>query len=108
VSEVTRTPSRTARLGLSDISANETRTFAIETAAADADADFHGLFLVTDLPTRLSRVGARGPDASDADAAVALRQEDFATGDIAWEVIDASGSPEETLDQARMEIERRL
>jgi aminoglycoside phosphotransferase family enzyme/predicted kinase len=81
---------------------------AIETAAAGVGADFHGLFLVADLPTRLSRVGARGPDASDADAAVALRQEDFATGDIAWEIIDASGLPDETLDQARMEIERRL
>jgi predicted kinase len=60
------------------------------------------------LPTRFSRVGARGPDASDADAAVAKKQEDFATGDVTWEIIDASGSPEETLDQARTELDRRL
>lgn len=79
---------------------------ALETAAAAAGADFHGLFLVADLPTRLARVGERGPDASDADAAVAQRQEDFAIGDVTWEIIDASGAPEETLAQARMEIAR--
>jgi aminoglycoside phosphotransferase family enzyme/predicted kinase len=80
---------------------------ALETAAAAAGADFHGLFLVADLPTRLARVGGRGPDASDADAAVAQRQEDFAIGDVTWEIIDASGAPDETLAQARMEIARR-
>jgi uncharacterized protein len=80
---------------------------ALETAAAAAGADFHGLFLVADLPTRLARVAGRGPDASDADAAVAQRQEDFAIGDVTWEIIDASGAPDETLAQARMEIARR-
>jgi aminoglycoside phosphotransferase family enzyme/predicted kinase len=81
---------------------------AIETAAAEAGTDFHGLFLLADLPTRLSRVGSRGPDASDADAAVAKKQEDFVIGDVTWEIIDASGSPEETFDQARIELDRRL
>jgi uncharacterized protein len=103
---------RTARAGHSAIAdavfARPQERSAIETAAAEAGAGFHGLFLVADLPTRLGRVGSRGPDASDADAAVARQQEDFATGDVTWEIIDASGSPEETLDQARMEIERRL
>ena len=33
-------------------------------------------------------------------------QEDFAIGDVTWEIIDASGAPEETLAQARMEIAR--
>ncbi len=80
---------------------------ALETTAAAASADFHGLFLVADLPTRLARVGGRGPDASDADAIVAQRQEDFAIGDVTWEIIDAAGSPEETLAQAQMEIARR-
>jgi hypothetical protein len=80
---------------------------ALETTAAAAGADFHGLFLVADLPTRLARVSGRGPDASDADAAVAQHQEDFAIGDVTWEIIDAAGAPEETLAQARMEIARR-
>jgi aminoglycoside phosphotransferase family enzyme/predicted kinase len=80
---------------------------AIEAKAIDSGADFHGLFLVADLPIRLSRVGSRAPDASDADATVARRQQDYAIGDVAWEIIDASGSPEETLEQARAELHRR-
>ncbi len=103
---------RVARAGYSAIAdavfAKPQERSAVETAAAAAGAVFHGLFLVADLPTRLSRVGARGPDASDADATVAQSQEDFAIGDVTWEIIDASGSPEETLDQARMEVGRRL
>jgi uncharacterized protein len=71
-----------------------------------AGTTFRGLFLHVDLPTRLQRVGGRGPDASDADAAVARKQEEFEFGDIGWTVIDASGSPEQTLAQARAAIER--
>ena len=80
---------------------------AIETAADKAGAGFHGLFLVTDLPTRLNRIGARGPDASDADAEVARKQEEFDTGTVAWAIVDASGSPEQTLRSARAAIDRR-
>ena len=79
---------------------------AIETAAAAAGADFHGLFLTADLPTRLQRVGARGPDASDANAEVARKQEEFAIGTLTWPVIDASGSPEQTLNKARAALKR--
>ena len=103
---------RVARAGHSAIAdavfAQPHERAAIEQAAAAADALFHGLFLVADLPVRLSRVGGRGPDASDADAAVAAKQEEIAVGNVAWEIIDASGAPEETLAQARGEIERRL
>ncbi len=74
---------------------------AIEAAAAAAQADFRGLFLVADLPTRLDRVGSRGPDASDADARVARIQDEFDIGTITWTIIDASGSPEQTLAEAR-------
>ena len=80
---------------------------AIEAAAAGAGAEFRGLFLYADLPTRLHRVGARGPDASDADAAVARKQEEFAMGDTGWLNIDASGPPEQTLANARAAIEPR-
>ena len=109
---LTEKAARVARAGSSAIAdavfANPDERTAIERAAAEAGANFHGLFLVADLPTRLNRVGSRGPDASDADAAVAQKQEDFAIGAVAWEIIDASGTPEETLDQARMEVVRRL
>jgi aminoglycoside phosphotransferase family enzyme/predicted kinase len=70
-------------------------------AAAKASGSFVGLFLTADLATRVRRVGQRAHDASDADAAVARRQEDYALGDIAWTQIDASGSPAETLAAAR-------
>jgi uncharacterized protein len=81
---------------------------AIEAAAAAAGIAFRGLFLVADLPTRLARIGGRGPDASDADAAVARRQEDYALGSIAWTTIDASGSPEQTLHRALMCLGRTI
>ena len=74
---------------------------AIEAAAAAAQADFRGLFLVADLPTRLDRVGERGPDASDANAEVARKQEEFAIGTINWTIVDASGSPGQTLAKAK-------
>jgi predicted kinase len=82
---------------------------AIEAAAAGAraGAGFHGLFLVANLQTRLARIGSREPDASDADAAVARQQEDFAIGSVAWEIVDAAGSPEQTLAKARAAIDRR-
>ncbi len=78
---------------------------AIETAAAAAKADFRGLFLAADLRTRLDRVGSRGPDASDADAKVARMQNAFDIGKVTWTIVDASGSPEETLAIARAAIE---
>jgi aminoglycoside phosphotransferase family enzyme/predicted kinase len=101
---------RVARAGHSAIAdavfARPEERAAIETAAAAAGAQFHGLFLIADLPTRTARIGSRGPDASDADAAVAQSQESFATRDVTWEIIDASGTPDETLAQAKAEIER--
>jgi len=62
---------------------------------------FRGLFLTADLATRLSRVGGRKGDASDADAAVARRQERYDLGAMDWTRLDASGTPEETLHRAK-------
>ena len=73
---------------------------ALETAVAGASVEFCGLFLFTDLTTRLQRVGARAPDVSDADAEVVRKQEEFTIGAITWECVDASGSPEQTLANA--------
>jgi len=77
-----------------------------ERAAAAASAEilgvpFLGLFLAADLDTRVARVSGRGRDASDADAAVARRQESYDLGALDWVRIDASGSPEETFARAR-------
>jgi predicted kinase len=75
-----------------------------ETVAAIARASgvaFAGLFLTADLATRIARIGDRTGDASDADAAVARRQEDYALGSLDWSVVDASGTPEETRVRAK-------
>ena len=73
----------------------------MQQSAAALGAPFHGLFLTADLATRIARVGSRSHDASDADAAVAHRQESYDLGMIDWARIDASGTPEETLARAR-------
>ena len=77
-----------------------------ERAVAAASAEilgvpFDGLFLAADLATRVARVSGRGRDASDADAAVARRQETYDLGTFDWRRIDASGTPEETFARAR-------
>jgi hypothetical protein len=70
-------------------------------SAAALGVACHGLFLTADLARRLARVGSRGRDASDADAAVARKQESYDLGVLDWARIDASGTPEETLARAR-------
>jgi len=73
-------------------------------AIAAADAPFRGLFLTADLPTRLARVTSRTADASDANAAIARMQQDYELGSFDqphWTLVDASGTPEETLARAK-------
>jgi len=70
-------------------------------ARAADDASFQGLFLTANLETRLARVGTRMGDASDADASVAQKQEQFDLGRITWSKVDASGTPDDTLLRAR-------
>jgi aminoglycoside phosphotransferase family enzyme/predicted kinase len=74
---------------------------AIAQVAAEAAAPFRGLFLTADVTTRVTRVGGRRHDASDADAAVARQQETYALGDLDWMPVDAGGTPAETLARAR-------
>jgi aminoglycoside phosphotransferase family enzyme/predicted kinase len=64
-------------------------------------AAFRGLFLTTDLETRVARVCGRAHDASDADARIARAQEQYDLGAIDWETVDASGDPPATLSRAR-------
>lgn len=56
-----------------------------------------GLFLVADLKIRQARISQRAADASDATAEVARLQEQFDIGTVDWTIIDASGTPEDTL-----------
>jgi len=77
---------------------------AIAQVAARHNVPFVGLYLVADLETRLRRVSARTRDASDADASVARAQERYALGTIDWLKIDASGTPEQTLQRAQAAI----
>jgi predicted kinase len=63
--------------------------------------DFHGLFLTVDMATRIARVGSRVNDASDAGAEIARKQEDYDLGNLDWQTVDASGTPEETLERAK-------
>jgi hypothetical protein len=79
---------------------------AVRDAAHRLNARFHGFFLDTDLATRLRRVGRREPDASDATPDIAGRQENYNIGAIDWAVIDASGTPEQSLKQCQSRIAR--
>ena len=73
----------------------------MQRAAQLTGVRFDGLFLEADLATRLARVNTRSADASDADAAVARRQENYQLGVLEWTRVDASGTPAETLARAR-------
>jgi hypothetical protein len=85
--------------------AHETERAAVQDAARQAKVRFAGLFLVADLATRLGRVGRRERDASDATPEIAGRQEKYDIGAVDWAVIDASGTPEQTLRQSRTALD---
>ena len=79
---------------------------AIKDAAKSARLPLQGLFLTADTATRLSRVGGRVRDASDADTAVAQAQERYELGHLDWARIDASETPEATLARAKAALHR--
>ncbi len=89
---------------LDAVFARDTERAAAGSAARQSNARFVGLFLVTDLATRQSRVGRRESDASDATPEVAGRQESYNIGAIDWAVIDASGTPDQTLAKSQARI----
>jgi predicted kinase len=84
--------------------AHETERNAIRDAARRLNVRFVGLFLVTDLATRQSRVDHRQRDASDATPEIAGLQEKYDIGNVDWAVIDASGTPEHTLQRCQKAI----
>ncbi|MDB5500753.1 MAG: hypothetical protein JWR89_655, partial [Tardiphaga sp.] len=59
-----------------------------------------GLFLTAERSVRVSRIENRRNDASDATASVAVQQEAMSLGTMEWRMIDAGGTPEETLARA--------
>jgi predicted kinase len=77
---------------------------AIHEAALRLKTGFAGLFLVADLMTRISRVGGRERGASDATPEIAGLQEKYDTGAVDWHMIDASGTPGQTLEHCRTRI----
>ena len=80
---------------------------AVAAVARASGVAFAGLFLTADLATRIARIGHRTGDASDADAAVARQQEAYALGSLDWSIVDASGTPEETLARAKAVLRYR-
>ena len=82
----------------------EAERMEIEGLAATHGIRFVGLFLTADLATRLARIEQRKGDASDATRNVALQQETFAIGAVNWHMIDASGTPDQSLHSARVSL----
>ncbi len=72
--------------------------------ARSAGASFHGVFLDADRAIRLQRIAARRHDASDATAEVALEQEAYDIGKLDWPIVDASGTPKDTLARAAQAV----
>ncbi|MFC0239560.1 bifunctional aminoglycoside phosphotransferase/ATP-binding protein [Rhodopseudomonas telluris] len=73
---------------------------AIEAVARERGVDVAGLYLVADLQIRIDRVAGRLGDASDATPEIARQQQAYEQGEIGWTMIDASGTPGQTLARA--------
>lgn len=80
---------------------NETERNELSTAAQKLGAAFHPVFLTANLGVRLDRIGTRKGDASDATAEIAASQDNYDIGPIDWPIVDASGSPEQTLERSK-------
>ncbi len=84
--------------------AQESERTALAALARDCGVPLTGIFLVADLATRQARIGRRQDDASDATQEVAALQERYNIGAVGWAAIDASGTPEQTLEHCRTDI----
>ncbi|THD71854.1 MAG: DNA-binding protein [Bradyrhizobium sp.] len=80
---------------------------AISQTARQLKVRFNGFFLRADLATRQSRVVRRKRDASDATPEIAGLQEQYDIGAVDWDIIDASGTPEQTLERCQARITHR-
>lgn len=84
---------------LDAVFARPSERFDVEALASDLAVPFTGYWLAADLETRITRVSARTNDASDANATVARRQEDYDLGNLTWVSVDANGSVDQTAAQ---------
>ena len=80
----------------------ETERSELSAEARKINADFRPIFLTADLAIRLDRIGSRKRDASDATREVASDQESYDLGRLDWPMVDASGSPEQTLARSKV------
>jgi uncharacterized protein len=78
----------------------ESERQAIASVAHERDVTFRPIFLTANYEVRLKRIASRRNDASDATREVVMRQEHADIGELDWPTIDASGSPEQTLEQS--------
>jgi aminoglycoside phosphotransferase family enzyme/cytidylate kinase len=74
---------------------------AIEAIARASGCAFLGLWLTAPAEVLVERVERRIGDASDADRRVVKEQLRYELGGITWTSIDASGSPSQSLDNAK-------
>jgi aminoglycoside phosphotransferase family enzyme/predicted kinase len=91
---------------LDAVFAKPSERLAIADVARKLNLPFAGLFLVSHLATRMSRVGRRTGDASDATVNLVKNQEAYDVGPLDWHVIDASGTPEQTLQRSEVALGR--
>jgi hypothetical protein len=81
--------------------AGEAERVAIANVASDINLSFTGFFLTASLAIRMERIGSRVNDVSDATSEVVQLQDRYDIGPIDWAIIDASGTPEQTLTQSK-------
>ncbi|MGD9738628.1 MAG: AAA family ATPase [Bauldia sp.] len=72
-----------------------------ETVAAALGVPFDGLWLEAPEAELVARVTARTGDASDADAAIVLRQLEYDVGSVGWHRVDAHGGADAVAERAR-------
>lgn len=89
---------------LDAVFAKPSERLAVADVARELNLPFAGLFLVSDLATRISRVGHRSGDASDATVVLVKNQETYDFGPLDWHSIDASGTPEQTSQRSEVAL----
>lgn len=77
---------------------------SVAAIARKLNLPFIGFFLVSDLTTRMKRVGHRVDDASDATTDLVKNQENYDIGPLDWHMIDASGTPRQTLQRCKEKL----
>ncbi|KQW22006.1 DNA-binding protein [Afipia sp. Root123D2] len=102
--QATRILSQGHSVVIDAVFADQAERTAICDDASKLGVRFAGLYLHTDLATRQRRVGTRGRDASDATPEIAALQEKYHIGAVDWSLIDASGTPEQTLQLCQSAI----